>query len=40
MKRKRMPTKKRKDKRVFSHTAKNTKAINVRPGQWRGGIRL
>ncbi len=37
---KRMRVKRRKDKKVFSHTAVKTKAINVRPGEWRGGIRL
>jgi len=30
----------RKDKRVFSRTAGKTKQINVKPGEWRGGIRL
>jgi hypothetical protein len=30
----------RKDKRVFSRTACKTKQINVKPGEWRGGIRL
>jgi hypothetical protein len=29
-----------KDKRVFSRTAGKTKQINVKPGEWRGGIRL
>lgn len=38
MRRKRM--RRRKDKRVFSRTAGKTKQINVRPGEWRGGIRL
>ncbi len=37
---KRMRVKRRKDKKVFAHTAGKTKAINVRPGEWRGGIRL
>uniref|UniRef100_A0AAU8AWW7 Uncharacterized protein n=1 Tax=Dulem virus 172 TaxID=3145649 RepID=A0AAU8AWW7_9VIRU len=36
----RMRVRRRKDKRVFSRTAAKTKAINVRPGEWRGGIRL
>lgn len=38
MRRKRMS--RRKDKRVFSRTAGKTKQINVKPGEWRGGIRL
>jgi hypothetical protein len=38
MRRKRM--RRRKDKRVFSRTAGKTKQINVKPGEWRGGIRL
>lgn len=38
MKRKRM--KRRKDKKVFSRTAAKTKDINVKPSEWRGGIRL
>lgn len=29
-----------KDKRYFTATAKKTKRINVKPGQWRGGISL
>lgn len=29
-----------KDKRVFTQTAKKTKAINVTPKNMRGGIRL
>lgn len=37
---KRKPMKRRKDKRVFSKTATKTKDINVKPGEWRGGIRL
>lgn len=36
----RTPRKKSKDKRVFKNTANKTKDINVRPGEWRGGIRL
>lgn len=36
----RMRVKKRKDKKIFAHTSGMTKAINIRPGQWRGGIRL
>lgn len=31
---------KRKDKKVFSHTANKTKRINVNPKVYRGGIRL
>lgn len=38
MARKRVP--RRKDRRIFSKTAKNTKAINVAPKMMRGGIRL
>jgi hypothetical protein len=38
MRRRRMS--RRKDKRVFSRTAGKTKQINVKPGEWRGGIRL
>lgn len=38
MRRKRM--RKRRDKKVFSHTAGKTKRINVSPSEWRGGIRL
>lgn len=38
MRRRRM--RRRKDKRVFSRTAGKTKQINVKPGEWRGGIRL
>lgn len=38
MRRRRMG--RRKDKRVFSRTAGKTKQINVKPGEWRGGIRL
>lgn len=30
----------RKDKRIFSNTAKKTKRINVRPKASRGGVRL
>lgn len=36
----RQKVKRRKDKRVFAHTSGKTKLINVRPGEWRGGIRL
>lgn len=32
--------KRRKDKRVFSHTAGKTKKINIAPKVYRGGIRL
>ena len=38
MRRRRMS--RRKDKRVFSRTAGKTEQINVKPGEWRGGIRL
>lgn len=38
MKRKRM--KRRKDRRIFARTAAKTKDINVKPSEWRGGIRL
>lgn len=31
---------KRKDRKVFSHTANRTKRINVNPKVYRGGIRL
>lgn len=31
---------KRKDRKVFSHTANKTKRINVNPKVYRGGIRL
>lgn len=38
---KRRPVKNvRKDKKYFSKTANRTKRINVRPGEWRGGISL
>lgn len=37
---KRMRVKKIKDKKIFARTSGKTKAINVRPGQWRGGFRL
>lgn len=40
MAKKRRPVKKGKDKRVFSKTARQTKKINIKPGQWRGGIML
>lgn len=38
MKRKKMSP--RKDKKVFSKTAKSTKAVNVQPTIMRGGFRL
>lgn len=38
MARKKVP--RRKDKRIFAKTVKNTKAINVAPKLMRGGIRL
>lgn len=28
------------DKRYFTKTASRTKKINVKPGEWRGGIML
>ena len=37
---KRKPVKKSKDKRIFSKTANKTKRINIKPGQWRGGLML
>lgn len=36
----RSKTKKSLDKAIFKHTAQKTKAINVRPKVFRGGIRL
>lgn len=32
--------KRRKDRKVFAHTANKTKRINVAPKVYRGGIRL
>ena len=40
MRRQRQSVKPRKDKRIFAHTARKTKKINIDPGEWRGGIRL
>lgn len=37
---KRSPVRRSKDKRIFSRTAKHTKAINVSPTSARGGRRL
>ena len=37
---KRIPMKKRKDRKVFTYSASKTKDINVRPVLARGGIRL
>lgn len=37
-KRKKVP--KKKDKKIFTKTAQKTKKINVKPGEWRGGIML
>lgn len=37
---KRIPTRRRKDRRIFSRTAKKSKAINLNPVSMRGGIRL
>lgn len=28
------------DKKIFSETAKKTKTINIKPGNFKGGIRL
>lgn len=36
----RMSVNRKKDKRVFTNTAKKTKKINVNPKPSRGGIRL
>ena len=36
----RSKTKMKKDKRIFTHTAMNTKKINVKPRISRGGIQL
>lgn len=36
----RMPVKKRKDRKIFAHTADKTKKINIKPNVPRGGIRL
>lgn len=38
--RKRRSVRARKDKRIFTASAKRTKRINVNPGEWRGGIML
>lgn len=37
---KRMRVKPRKDKKIFTNTAKKTKNINIVPHVMRGGIRL
>ena len=37
---KRTTTKRRKDRRIFSRTAKKTKAMNITPKIMRGGTRL
>lgn len=37
---KRIPTKKRKDRKIFRRTAVSTKKINIDPKIYRGGIRL
>lgn len=37
---KRIKMKPRKDQKIFSNTAKKTKAININPKPMRGGIRL
>lgn len=36
----RMPVNPKKDKRIFTNTAKKTKKININPKPSRGGIRL
>lgn len=36
----RSKTSKRKDNRIFKHTAMNTKKINIAPKTSRGGIQL
>ena len=40
MRKNRSPVKPKKDRKIFGRTSRKTKAINVQPGQWRGGIRL
>ena len=40
MKNKRMPLHAGKDKKIFTKTAVKTKRVNVKPGEWRGGIML
>lgn len=40
MKKKRTKVKPVKDMKVFKKTANKTKKINVKPGEWRGGIML
>lgn len=37
---KRVKVNPKKDRKVFSQTASNTKKINIAPRQYRGGIRL
>lgn len=37
---KRSTVNKNADKKKFTRTATKTKSINIRPGQWRGGIML
>lgn len=37
---KRIPVKRKKDKRIFTHAADKTKKINIAPNVARGGIRL
>lgn len=36
----RAPTKRKKDNRIFKHTAMQTKKINIKPKTSRGGIQL
>lgn len=37
---KRIPVKRKKDKKIFTHAADKTKKINISPNVARGGIRL
>lgn len=37
---KRIPVKRGKDRRIFTHAADKTKKINIKPVVARGGIRL
>lgn len=36
----RVKMKPKRDQKYFTKTAKKTKQINIKPGQWRGGISL
>lgn len=40
MSKNRIPVRVNKDRKVFTHTADKTKAVNVRPMTMRGGFRL